>query len=558
MKKVLFSLVAMLLLSLSGFAQTTYTKVTSSSGLEAGANYLIVAHHDDLGVLAMGYQKSNNRNAVVVSENGESITVTPGTDPESETDVFQFTLGGSNGAWTLYDAAKEGYLYAASSNSNHLKTQTTLDANGEWNITFNGDGTAEVVAQGENTRDNMRFNPNASNNAPLFSCYAETSNIDTRVSFYKAGGSPAQPDPEPSNYPTNFAALVDGTDITLTWTDATGSQLPSKYLVLASTGAISVPTDGTPVDDGDLAKNVAYGTQVIEFAGLQSGTAYHFAIFPYTNSGANIDYKTDGTYPTANATTEEVNYLLNENFDDELGVFTAYDAYGDQGWHQGEYNGTTYANMNGYANGAAHQNEDWLIAEIPGMVDTEFTDIFLEFSTAMKFDGDPLRVVVSGDYDGQGEPGDFDWIDITDAFDFSAGNYEWVESGKVNIIDIVGDFANSGYSWYIAFVYTSNDEQASSWEIDFVKLTGKWLASVNENGTMAVSLYPNPANDQVSFTLESDAQVSVFDMTGRKVNEVNLTAREAQLNVNELQSGVYFVNIRYANGTTAVSKFVKF
>ena len=558
MKKVLFSLVAMLLLSLSGFAQTTYTKVTSSSGLEAGANYLIVAHHDDLGVLAMGYQKSNNRNAVVVSENGESITVTPGSDPESETDVFQFTLGGSNGAWTLYDAAKEGYLYAASSNSNHLKTQTALDANGEWNITFNGDGTAEVVAQGENTRNNMRFNPNASNNAPLFSCYAETSNIDTRVSFYKAGGSPAQPDPEPSNYPTNFAALVDGTDITLTWTDATGSQLPSKYLVLASTGTISVPTDGTPVDDGDLAKNVAYGTQVIEFAGLQSGTAYHFAIFPYTNSGANIDFKTDGTYPTANATTEEVNYLLNENFDDELGVFTAYDAYGDQGWHQGEYNGTTYANMNGYANGAAHQNEDWLIAEIPGMVDTEFTDIFLEFSTAMKFDGDPLRVVVSGDYDGQGEPGDFDWIDITDAFDFSAGNYEWVESGKVNIIDIVGDFANSGYSWYIAFVYTSNDEQASSWEIDFVKLTGKWLASVNENGTMAVSLYPNPANDQVSFTLESDAQVSVFDMTGHKVNEVNLTAGEAKLNVSEFQSGVYFVNIRYANGTTAVSKFVKF
>ena len=558
MKKILFSLVAMLLLSLSGFAQTTFTKVTSSSGLEAGANYLIVAHNDDLGVLAMGYQKSNNRNAVVVSENGESITVTPGTDPASETDVFQFTLGGSNGAWTLYDAAKEGYLYAASSNSNHLKTQTTLDANGEWNITFNGDGTAEVVAQGENTRNNMRFNPNASNNAPLFSCYAETSNIDTRVSFYKAGGTPAQPDPEPSNYPTNFAALVDGTDITLTWTDATGSQLPSKYLVLASTGAISVPTDGTPVDDGDLAKNVAYGTQVIEFAGLQSGTAYHFAIFPYTNNGANIDYKTDGTYPTANATTEEVNYLLNENFDDELGVFTAYDAYGDQGWHQGEYNGTTYANMNGYANGAAHQNEDWLIAEIPGMVDTEFTDIFLEFSTAMKFDGDPLRVVVSGDYDGQGEPGDFDWIDITDAFDFSAGNYEWVESGKVNIIDIVGDFANSGYSWYIAFVYTSNDEQASSWEIDFVKLTGKWLASVNENGTMAVSLYPNPANDQVSFTLESDAQVSVFDMAGRKVNEVNLTAGEAQLNVSEFQSGVYFVNIRYANGTTAVSKFVKF
>ena len=130
---------AMLLLSVSGIAQTTYTKVTSASGLEAGANYLIVAHHDEAGILAMGYQKTNNRHAVVVSENGESITVTPGTDPASETDVFQFTLGGSANAWTLFDEAKGGYLYAASSSSNNLKTQTELDANGQWSITFNGE-----------------------------------------------------------------------------------------------------------------------------------------------------------------------------------------------------------------------------------------------------------------------------------------------------------------------------------------------------------------------------------------------------------------------------------
>ena len=159
MKKVLFSLVAMLFLSLSGIAQTTFAKVTSASELEPGANYLIVAHHDDFGALAMGYQKSNNRNAVVVTESGDAITVTLGTDPNSSTDVFQFTLGGNAGAWTLFDEVKGGYLYAASSSGNQLKTQTTLDANGEWNITFNNDGTAEVVAQGENTRNNMRFNP---------------------------------------------------------------------------------------------------------------------------------------------------------------------------------------------------------------------------------------------------------------------------------------------------------------------------------------------------------------------------------------------------------------
>ena len=552
MKKVLFSLLALLLLSVSGFAQTTYTKVTSASGLEAGANYLIVAHHDDLGVLAMGYQKTNNRHAVVVSENGDAITVTPGTDPTSETDVFQLTLGGNAGAWTLFDEVKGGYLYAASSSSNNLKTQTTLDANGQWDITFNADGTAEVVAQGENERNNMRFNPNTQNNAPLFSCYAEASNIDTRVSFYKAGGG-STPDPEPSNYPTQFTAAADGVDVYVVWQDATGAQLPSKYLVLASTGNITVPVDGTPVPDSDLAKNVPYGINGVVFEGLEPNTTYHFAIFPYTNSGSNIDYKTDGTYPTAEATTEEVYILLYEDFDDGLGVFFTFDAYGDQTWHQGTHQGTTYANMNGYADGAAHQNEDWLIgyAEIPSGLG--FDEIWVEFRNAMKFEGDPLRVAISTDYDGISEPSDFEWEDITDAFDYSTGNYEWVESGALDVSDIVGN-----HSFYIAFIYTSSDEAAASWEIDYVKVTGQHLTAVNENAATTVGVYPNPASAQVSFTLDSDAQVSVFDMTGRMVREMNATAGEAQLNVSELENGVYFVNFRYANGTTAVAKFVKF
>ena len=91
-----------------------------------------------------------------------------------------------------------------------------------------------------------------------------------------------------------------------------------------------------------------------------------------------------------------------------------------------------------------------------------------------------------------------------------------------------------------------------------MKLIGKTLVSVNENNVQTVSLYPNPANEQVSFVLDNDAQVSVFDMTGRKVSEMNASAGNAQLNVSELESGVYFVNFRYANGSTAVSKFVKF
>ena len=553
MKKVLFSLVAVLLLSVSGIAQTTFTKITSASDLEAGANYLIVAHYDDLGVLAMGKQNNNNRKAVVVSENGESITVTPGTDPDSDTDVFQFTLGGNTGAWTFFDEAKGGYLYAASSSSNYLKTQTALDANGEWAITFDADGTAEVVAQGENTRNHMRFNPNTQNNAPLFGAYSESSTVGALVSFYKAGG--AELDPEPSNYPTNFAGHSDGVDVTLTWTDAVGEVLPDKYLVLASTGNITVPVDGTPVANSDLAMNVSYGEETFTFSGLQSGTTYKFAIFPYTNSGANIDYKTDGNYPTVTVTTENIYYLLNEEFDEDLGSFFAYDAYGDQYWHQATYQGTTYVQMNGYADGAPHQNEDWLIGYVEISPNMVFNEVWLEFKTAMKYEGDALSVAISSDYDGNSDPSDFDWVYITSSFNYSTGNYEWVESGKVDIAPMVPNYPSS---FYVAFIYISSDELAASWEVDGVKVTGTNVNAVNEFEMSAISLYPNPASEQVSFMLEDNAEVSIFDMTGRMVSTTNCEAGQAQLNVSELVNGVYFVNVRYANGGTAVTKFVKF
>jgi hypothetical protein len=407
MKKVLFSLVAMLLLSVSGFAQTTYTMVNSAAQLEPG-QYILVGYDNEGQAFVMSYQKSNNRHALTIDENGGVITATVATDPSQQDLPFEFTLDGAPGAWTIFDPLNNGYLYAPGG-GNYLRTQTDLNDNGRWTITDGDEGGMVPVSNGGVEQCYMRYNITST----LFGCYKESSNVAATVYFFKAGGA-AQPDPEPSNYPTQFTAAADGVDVYVVWQDATGAQLPSKYLVLASTGNITVPVDGTPVPDSDLAKNVPYGVNGVVFEGLEPNTTYHFAIFPYTNSGSNIDYKTDGTYPTAEATTEEVYVLLYEDFNDDLGVFFTFDAYGDQTWHQGTHQGTTYANMNGYADGAAHQNEDWLIgyAEIPNGLG--FDEIWVEFRNAMKFEGDPLRVAISTDYDGISEPSDFEWEDITD------------------------------------------------------------------------------------------------------------------------------------------------
>ncbi len=113
--------------------------------------------------------------------------------------------------------------------------------------------------------------------------------------------------PEPSNHATGLAATTNSsTSITLTWTDAsTGAQLPQSYLVKANAGSDpSAPVDGTPEADSDFIKNVVQGTETVVFTNLTAETEYHFAIWPYTNSGSIIDYKTSPAAPSATATTE--------------------------------------------------------------------------------------------------------------------------------------------------------------------------------------------------------------------------------------------------------------
>ncbi len=64
-----------------------------------------------------------------------------------------------------------GYLYAASSSSNYLRTQSSVNENASWLITVSGSDTAaRIVAQGDNTRNQLQYNTSAS----LFACYTGT------------------------------------------------------------------------------------------------------------------------------------------------------------------------------------------------------------------------------------------------------------------------------------------------------------------------------------------------------------------------------------------------
>ena len=47
-----------------------------------------------------------------------------------------------------------------------------------------------------------------------------------------------------------------------------------------------------------IKKYVSYVRQIATMSSLSENTTYYIKIFPYTNSGANIDYKTDSPEQT--------------------------------------------------------------------------------------------------------------------------------------------------------------------------------------------------------------------------------------------------------------------
>ncbi len=138
---------------------SAYTLVTDESQLTSGSSVVIAAAEYDYAISST--QNNNNRAQASITKSGNTITLGDG--------VCEFTLGAgtTGGTWSFYDAGNNGYLYAASSSSNYLKTQTTLDANGSWEIVVT-DGVASVTAQGSNTRNLMKYN----NSSSLFGCYA--------------------------------------------------------------------------------------------------------------------------------------------------------------------------------------------------------------------------------------------------------------------------------------------------------------------------------------------------------------------------------------------------
>ena len=76
-----------------------------------------------------------------------------------------------------------------------------------------------------------------------------------------------------------------------------------------------------------------------------------------------------------------------------------------------------------------------------------------------------------------------------------------------------------------------------------------------------LSIFPNPASSYLSVTSIGKIQdISVFTMTGQKVKDFKLSNTqgvENNLYIGDLQSGIYFLQIRNSDGQAVTRKMIK-
>lgn len=162
----------------------TYTLATS---IESGKHYIIT----DGNTMVMNSQADNYRNAVDVTDNDYYDNEKNEFSIPSNASICEFVINGpdADGYYTIHETnANTGYLYAASSSKNYLRTQSFNDNNGRWRIRI-GDAGDTIVAQGTYTNKYMRYNSGG-----WFSCYSSGSSVsalpylyvrdDTNYEFY--------------------------------------------------------------------------------------------------------------------------------------------------------------------------------------------------------------------------------------------------------------------------------------------------------------------------------------------------------------------------------------
>lgn len=109
------------------------------------------------------------------------------------------------------------------------------------------------------------------------------------------------------------------------------------------------------------------------------------------------------------------------------------------------------------------------------------------------------------------------------------------------------DYVTEGFLHIMQYDGTVNNTIAVGVSPGNLALDVRTSTSIEESGDLALSVSPNPANDQIFIQGEEVfGNVTVVDIHGRTVLSMNANAISMRLDISELVSGVYFIQVEGA------------
>jgi len=137
------------------------------------------------------------------------------------------------------------------------------------------------------------------------------------------------------------------------------------------------------------------------------------------------------------------------------------------------------------------------------------------------------------------------------SFETEANDILYVYDGLTDDAPLLGQFSgndnpgtimSSDNALLLRFV-TDSEGQASGWDVNYQSIMPA-SADLNENELFSV--YPNPASAMITieFANAGQAQIDLFDYTGRLIKSRLVNETEIGLDINNLSSGLYVLKIR--------------
>ncbi|WP_407526689.1 Ig-like domain-containing protein [Lacibacter sp. MH-610] len=238
----------------------------------------------------------------------------------------------------------------------------------------------------------------------------------------------------------------------------------------------------------DLANN--------NFAGITGNSTWSFS----TGTGAITNYKFDFNSCTIGGAPGN--------------NFSQFSVTGDSVWKCTSFGfgGTNGTQITGFsvAQGAL-LNEDWLIS--PALNLTGFDVPLLQFRSRTRFAGLSLKLFVSTNYSGSGNPNTATWTEINGRFP-ELNSDVWTLSDSINL----NNFKSA--ATYLAWVYYSNPSAgAARWTLDNVEI---YTNSVAPQATLTIS---NGLPKLINFGIVTNGNTSAPKQFSFWANEVsgNLT-----------------------------------